>query len=169
MTHHPRMSVLFDLFTVDSAARSLLRPVMAGTGMTAEQYAHYSILASFGPLSVTAFAEAGHLPLTTASDILRAMERRGHLTRVRDDSDRRAWLLELTSTGREAHEEGRAAFRVAAGEVSRRLGDAEPEVRSALQTLARVCSDVAAEHGESVEGSRQPALPEGGVTAPGSR
>lgn len=158
MTRQPRLSVLFDLFTADMAARALLRPAMADTGMTAEQYAHYSLLHAYGPLSVTAFADSAHLPLTTASDILRAMERRGHVTRVRDAADRRAWLLELTPEGREAHERGRAGFREAAREVSRRLGDAEADVRTALQVLARACSDAAGTGLDPVDGRRPSSL-----------
>lgn len=147
MTSNASLSVLFDLFAANTAARTLLGPVMSGAGMTAEQYAYYSILQTHGPLSVTHFAGHAHLPLTTASDVVRALERRQHVTRLRDAADRRAWLVELTPAGREAHATARAAFRSSAHQVSRRLGAAEPDVRAALQALAEACTYVAQRSG----------------------
>lgn len=139
MTSRRDLSVLFDLFVADSAARTLLTPVMAGTGLTASQYAGYSLVLVNGPLSVTRFAEIAGMPLATASDTVRAMEARGHLARLRDPADRRAWLVELTADGLAAHEHARAAFRTAAAAVRRQLGPAEPDVRAALQLLAAAC------------------------------
>jgi len=136
----PTYSVLFDLFVADSAAGRLLSPVMAPTGLTAAQYAEYSILQVDGPMSVTAFAAVARVPLTTASDTLRAMERRGHALRQRDPADGRAWLVGLSDDGREAHAIARRAFRKAATRVSRLLGDAEPDVRAALRLLADACT-----------------------------
>ena len=112
MTPRSGLSVLFDLFVADSAARSLLAPVMGPTGLTATQYAEYSIVSVEGPLSVTGFADVARLPLTTASDTLRAMERRGHVSRFRDPRDGRARLVDLTPDGREAHSTARRAFRM---------------------------------------------------------
>jgi DNA-binding MarR family transcriptional regulator len=132
-------SVLFDLFVAGSAAGELLAPVMAPTGLTAAQYAEYSILQVDGPMSVSEFAAVARVPLTTASDTVRAMERRGHATRERDPADRRAWLVGLTDDGRVAHATARRAFRRAATRVSRLLGDAEPDVRAALRRLADAC------------------------------
>jgi DNA-binding MarR family transcriptional regulator len=134
------LSVLFDLFVANSAARALLGPVMAATGLTAAQYAELSIVAVHGPLSVTAFAAAATVPLTTASDTVRAMERRGHVVRVRDPDDRRAWLVDLTPAGRAAHQAAQRAFRIAVRRVRSALGDSEPQVREALQALAAACS-----------------------------
>jgi DNA-binding MarR family transcriptional regulator len=133
-------SVLFDLFLADSAARELLRPVVAPTGLTAVQYAEYSILHVDGPMSVSTFAALARLPLATASDTLRAMERRGHVERSRDPDDGRAWLVDLSDSGRAQHERSRRAFRRAATRVSRMLGDAEPDVRAALRLLADACA-----------------------------
>lgn len=143
MTTPRELSVLFDLFVADSAARTLLTPVMAGTGLTATQYAEYSLVLVHGPLSVTRFAGIANLPLTTASDTIRSMERRAHVARVRDPGDRRAWLVELTSEGIAAHQRARRAFRTAARAVREELGPAEPAVRDALQRLAAACSAAA--------------------------
>ena len=139
------LSVLFDLYVADSAARELLRPVMAPTGLNATQYAEYSIVVTNGPLSVSAFAAIAMIPLATASDTVRAMERRGHVERSRDPADGRAWLVDLTDEGRDAHETARRAFRTAARQVSRVLGEAEPDVRQALRLLADACARVRAD------------------------
>jgi DNA-binding MarR family transcriptional regulator len=143
MTTRSELSVLFDLFVADSAARTLLTPVMAGTGLTATQYAEYSLVLVHGPLSVTRFASIANLPLTTASDTVRSMERRAHVARVRDPADGRAWLVELTAEGRAAHQKARRAFRTAARAVREHRGPAEPAVRDALQRLAAACSAAA--------------------------
>lgn len=143
MSTQPTYSVLFDLFVADSAAGELLSPVMAPTGLTAPQYAEYSILQVDGPMTVTAFAAVARVPLTTASDTLRAMERRGHAERTRDPDDGRAWLVRLTAEGRAQHATARRAFRTAARRVSSLLGDAEPDVRAALQRLADACEAAA--------------------------
>lgn len=139
MTSRRDLSVLFDLFVANSAARTLLTPVMSGTGLTASQYAGYSLVLVHGPLSVTRFAEIAGLPLTTASDTVRAMEARGHLARRRDPGDRRAWLVELTPGGLGAHQRARAAFSTASAAVRRQLGPAESDIRAALQLLAAAC------------------------------
>lgn len=140
MTTPGELSVLFDLFVADSAAHTLLTPVMSGTGLTASQYAEYSLVLVHGPLSVTQFAGIANLPLTTASDTVRAMERREHVARVRDPDDGRAWQVELTPTGRAAHQKARRAFRIAARAVREELGPAEPGVRDALRRLAAACA-----------------------------
>ena len=91
------LSVLFDLFVADSAARTLLTPVMAGTGLTATQYAEYSLVLVHGPLSVTRFAGIANLPLTTASDTVRSMERRAHVARWTAIASRTGYALLLVS------------------------------------------------------------------------
>jgi DNA-binding MarR family transcriptional regulator len=139
MSVDARYSVLFDLFLADSAAMSLLAPTMAPSGLTPEQYAEYSLLRTQGPMSVTRFADESHLPLSTASDTLRAMEQRGHVTRVRDPDDGRAWLLALTADGRAVHTRARRHFRSAAARVSAELGEREADVRGALALLADAC------------------------------
>ncbi|MFN8167487.1 MAG: MarR family transcriptional regulator [Candidatus Nanopelagicales bacterium] len=137
------LSVLFDLYLADAAAGTLLAPVMAPSGMTATQYAEYSLLRTQGPMSVSQFAAAAHVPLTTASDTLRALESRGHAARTRDPHDGRAWLVSLTADGRAAHTRARKHFRAASARVREILGDDEPAVRRALQQLAAACTEAA--------------------------
>ena len=139
MSTDNRFSVLFDLFLADAAAVGLLGPVMAGSGLSATQYAEYSLLREQGPMSVTRFADESHLALSTASDTLRAMELRGHVERTRDPDDGRAWLLGLTTEGRAAHTRARRRFRTAAARVSEHLGPHEADVRRALALLADAC------------------------------
>jgi DNA-binding MarR family transcriptional regulator len=143
MTRDERYSVLFELFLADAAASTLLGPVMSSSGLTAAQYAEYSLLREEGPLTVTEFARRSNRPLSTASDTLRAMEQRGHVTRSRHPDDGRAWALRLTPAGRAAHSRAQRRFRVAAAQVSTRLGGHEDEVRHALALLSAVCVQAA--------------------------
>lgn len=145
MSHDERYSVLFDLFLANAAASTLLAPAMRSSGLTPAQYAEYSLLRTEGPLTVTEFATRSNRPLSTASDTLRAMEQRGHVTRSRHPDDGRAWALRLTPAGRAAHSRARRRFRVAAAQVSTRLGRHEDDVRRALGLLAAVCVDATAD------------------------
>jgi DNA-binding MarR family transcriptional regulator len=145
MTRDERYSVLFDLFLADAAASTLLGPAMRTSGLTPAQYAEYSLLRLEGPLTVSQFAARSNRPLSTASDTLRAMEQRGHLTRARHPDDGRAWSLRLTPAGRAAHARARRRFRVAADQVSSRLGHREDDVRRALALLSAACVGAAAD------------------------
>lgn len=155
MTTRGGLSLLFDLFAADAAARALLAPVMAPTGLTAEQYALYSVLRTRGPITLTAFATAGHMPLTTASDHIRAMDRLSHVTRRRNPADGRSWLVELTPEGAAAHEVARLAFAEAARRVQRLLTLPEPEVRRALRAVEAACAG-ATDHLVSRETTTEP-------------
>jgi DNA-binding MarR family transcriptional regulator len=135
------LSLFFDLFAAGAAMRNLLAPVMAGTPLSAEQYAVYSVLLVGGPMSLTAVADQCHMPLTTAAGHVRSMEERGHLARTRDSHDKRAWALQLSAEGKAAHEEARRAFGAAVREVRRRLELPEDDVRRALQALETACRE----------------------------
>jgi DNA-binding MarR family transcriptional regulator len=141
MTRDEHYSVLFDLFLADAAASTLLGPAMRGSGLNPSQHAEYSLLRQEGPLTVTEFATRSNRPLSTASDTLRAMEARGHVVRSRHPDDGRAWALRLTPAGRAAHSRAQRRFRVAAAQVSSRLGRREDDVRDALALLSAACVD----------------------------
>ena len=102
----PGGNVALDLFVLDQHLGQLMDQALVGTGITGALYAVYSQLATRsltpGQLSQT----LGVRP-TTLSGYLAAMERSGHLTRVRHQSDGRSRVLALTEAGLAQWQEAR--------------------------------------------------------------
>src|SRR5687768_2550954 len=86
-------SLAFDVYVVTQRLKVLLTQGMAGAPLTPDQYAVYSVVDQEGPAMQTHLADVLGMPVTTLADFVRLMDRRGHLRRVADPSDRRASLL----------------------------------------------------------------------------
>lgn len=102
-------NVLFDLWLASRAATAVLDEALAGSGLTADEFAVYSVLSS-APLTPTELAHWMSAPATTVSSVVRRFERRGHVRRVPHPHDRRSYRLELTAAGRTAHRRAGALF-----------------------------------------------------------
>src|SRR5262249_47571837 len=61
-------------------------------------------------ITMTAMARELGMPVTTAADYVRAMQRRGHVRRDDHPHDSRSYVLTLTPAGRSAHKAASAAF-----------------------------------------------------------
>jgi DNA-binding MarR family transcriptional regulator len=85
-------------------------------------------------------AAVGSRP-TTLTSVLDRLERRGHITRGARPGDRRAVLIEVTDSGRQAA----ATIRQEVADLERRaLGDLPPEAISALRTALNAMTEVSA-------------------------
>jgi DNA-binding MarR family transcriptional regulator len=130
----PRSSLLFDLFAATQRVRSLLASAMHGAGLKPDEYAVYSALVEFQPLTPTEIAGVVGMPPTTVSHYIRAMRDRGHIVEERNPRDSRSRVLRLTTGGRHAHTRANRAFE----EAYRRfiaLIDDEPQVKDALTAV----------------------------------
>jgi DNA-binding MarR family transcriptional regulator len=142
-----RSSILFDLFAASQQVKSLLAAAMADAGLRADDYAVYSALFEFEPLTPTELGRVVGMPATTVSHYIRAMRERGHLDERRNPADSRSRMLRLSRPGRRAHRRASLAFeeayrrfvaRVAEpGEASRALLEIEEAAAEALADLAR--------------------------------
>jgi DNA-binding MarR family transcriptional regulator len=142
-----RSSILFDLFAASQQVKSLLAAAMADAGLRADDYAVYSALFEFEPLTPTELGRVVGMPATTVSHYIRAMRERGHLDERRNPADSRSRMLQLSRPGRRAHRRASLAFeeayrrfvaRVAEpGEASRALLEIEEAAAAALADLAR--------------------------------
>ena len=70
-----RSSLLFDLFAANQRVRALLTAAMDGAGLKPDEYAVYSALFEFEPISPTEIAATVGMPPTTLSHYIRAMAR----------------------------------------------------------------------------------------------
>lgn len=118
-----RSSVLFDLFAASQRVRTLLVAAMEGCGLSPEEYAVYSTLVEFAPLSPTEMAHVVGMPPTTMSHYVREMRERGHLQEEPNPRDGRSRMLRLSDAGRAAHRRANRAFEAAYSRFVEELSD----------------------------------------------
>jgi DNA-binding MarR family transcriptional regulator len=130
------LSLLFDVHAAAQAVGSLLDAVMASDGLRPAQYAVYSVVFESERISPTALARQLGVPLTTAIDHVRAMERRGHARRHPNPADRRSFLVTLTAAGLAAHRAAHDGFAQADARFRAELRLDPTAARSALLAVA---------------------------------
>ena len=96
------ITVLFDVWRTARSVSALLDGALAGTGLDAEDFAVYSLLAG-GPVSPTELARWMSAPATTVSSYVKRLQARGHVRRIAHPEDGRSYRLHLTTAGRQAH------------------------------------------------------------------
>jgi DNA-binding MarR family transcriptional regulator len=133
-----RLSLLYQLFVVNQAARRLTRSALAGTGTSPRAYALLSYLFANGPRTLTQASRDFGLPITTVATMMAPLIQRGDVVRSRHQTDRRARLLALSAAGRTRVEVALPGFTAAHRAFLQRLQDAgvEPEgIFAALEEM----------------------------------
>lgn len=138
-----RSSVLFDLFAASQRVRTLLVTAMDGSGLTPDEYAVYSALLEFEPLSPTEMAQVVGMPPTTMSHYVREMRERGHVEEEPNPRDGRSRMLRLTGSGRAAHRRANLAFEEAYSRFVAHI--ARPEGAKAALEEIEAAADAALE------------------------
>ena len=121
-----------------SAAIHLLRRLRqedAASGLSPARLSALSVVVFGGPLRISALARAEQVRMPTITPIVAALEQDGLVTRERDPSDARAWILRATGRGERLMAEGRAR-RVAA--LAADLGRLPASDRQTLMRAARL-------------------------------
>jgi DNA-binding MarR family transcriptional regulator len=77
----------------------LVERELAADGVDADHYGSLSLIGVRGELRLTQLADQLGLPLTTASDVVRRLESRGHVRRRPNPDDGRSFLFALTARG----------------------------------------------------------------------
>jgi DNA-binding MarR family transcriptional regulator len=113
----------------------LVERELASEGVAASGYAALSTIGAFGPLTLTELASILGMPLTTASDVVRRLESRGHARRSPHPADGRAQLLELTPEGDREWHAGWPALQRIDATLGAELEDAAL-IRDALERLS---------------------------------
>jgi DNA-binding MarR family transcriptional regulator len=132
----PGGNIALDLFVLDQHLGVVLDSALAPTGVTASPYAVYGQLAREA-MTPSRLSEVLGIRPTTLSGYLAAMQRSGHLSRVRNERDGRSWLLELTESGRAKAEECRRVVQRVVRALDAELGSPD-DVRQVRHVLARL-------------------------------
>jgi len=104
-------------------------------GVSGEQLALLSLIATVEPITPTALAAELGVPLTTLADALRRLDARGELERSPNPADQRSHLITLSGEGRARLEAVEPQLRKAADELSAELRLPPDEVSKALDDL----------------------------------
>jgi len=104
-------------------------------GVSGEQLALLSLIATVEPITPTALAAEMGVPLTTLADALRRLDSRGELERTPNPADQRSHLISLSGEGRARLEAAEPQLRKAAAELSADLQLPAAEVERALDDL----------------------------------
>ena len=104
-------------------------------GVSGEQLALLSLIATVEPITPTALAAELGVPLTTLADALRRLDARGELERTPNPADQRSHLITLSGEGRARLEAVEPQLRKAADELSAKLRLPPDEVSKALDDL----------------------------------
>lgn len=164
---HQGINVLLDVWSVSRAASGLLNAALAPSGLSADEFAVYSLLARQGPLTPSELAEQMATAPTTISSYVSRFERRGHVRREPHQRDGRSYRIRLTPSGRRTHRSAAEMFLPVLQGVVEALGPAEPEVRAALGKLRASMDRVRANRADA-EAEPPPRAPESPTDQPRS-
>ena len=92
-------NVLFDVWLVSRATFAVLDAALAPSGLTADEFAIYSVLTSTDWMTPSELARWMAAPLTSMSSYIKRFESRGHIIRVAHPDDGRSYRLRLTAAG----------------------------------------------------------------------
>lgn len=130
----PRPSLLLQLFSAYQRMGELVERELAHDGVETDAYAALSAIGAFGPLTLTELSSTLGLPLTTASDVVRRLDARGHAMRRPNPADGRSQLLELTADGDTVWRAGWPALQRVTLRISEAVDDPDV-VRYSLEQL----------------------------------
>lgn len=138
-------NVLFDVWLVSRAVHALIDDAIRPSGLDADEFAIYSVLASGTAITPSDLADWMAAPPTTVSSYVKRFERRGHVRRVANPEDRRSYRLELTAAGRKAHHTAGSLFQPTLDHVDQALDESAGDTRQQLLELRRVVDTLAAD------------------------
>jgi DNA-binding MarR family transcriptional regulator len=128
-------NVLFEAWRLSRAVSALLDGVLAPSGLTADEFGVYSVLAGVASITPTELARWMAAPPTTVSSYVKRFEGRGHVQRATNPEDLRSYRIQLTQAGRRVHRRAAELFAPTLARVLSTLDDREADVRTAVQVL----------------------------------
>lgn len=139
-------NVLFDAWLVSRSVHRLIDAAIEASGLDADEFAVYSVLASGDGLTPSELAQWMAAATTTVSSYIKRFERRGHLTRTRNPDDGRSYKLQLTAAGRHAHLQAGQLFAPVLAHTEETLGANAQSVHEQLLTLLQAVNAVRDQH-----------------------
>jgi DNA-binding MarR family transcriptional regulator len=128
-------NLLFDVWLVSRATTALIDDAVRPSGLDADEFAVYSVLASSDGMTPSDLADWMAAPATTVSSYVRRFENRGHVERVANPEDRRSYRIQLTKAGRTTHVAAGELFRPVLNRVTELVGTEAPKIQRHLRTL----------------------------------
>ncbi|HET7531000.1 MAG TPA: MarR family transcriptional regulator [Mycobacteriales bacterium] len=122
-----------------------------GDVMSPSDYAVYSVIAAEGRLTPSRLASILGMPPTTLSYVLRQMQERGDLRRMRNPDDGRSVLVTLTPRGRRLTERAAAGFRQAITAFREELDVDEPALLAHLEAMTTALERAIAGRGSAAD------------------
>ncbi len=138
-------NLLFDVWLVSRATTAAIDAAIETSGLDADEFAIYSVLASGDGMTPTALAHWMAAPATTVSSYIKRFERRGHIERVPHPVDRRSYQVRLTREGRTAHATAGNLFRPVLDAVAHRMGSELSDTQARLVALHRIVTALGAD------------------------
>lgn len=138
-------NVLFDVWLVSRAVTALIDDAVSESGLDADEFAVYSLLASSDELTPSDLVHWMAAPTTTVSSYVKRFEKRGHVRRVKNPDDGRSYRLQLTAAGRRAHKQAGELFLPVLDRVSEQIGKQAKPTHERILALHRVVDDLRAE------------------------
>jgi DNA-binding MarR family transcriptional regulator len=117
-----RQSILLQLFVLSQVAGAVVEEVVAGTGITPNEFAVHSTVAALGPITPTELARHLGAPPTTLSTLIARLVEKGQLRRRPNPEDGRSYVLEATARGRSTQERAGAALSAVLARLDAELG-----------------------------------------------
>lgn len=127
--------MLFDVWSLANSTRAVLGEALVSSGLTADEFALYSLLCAPEGRTPGEVAAMLCLPATTVSSIVRRLEQRGHLHREPSLSDRRSYRIALTADGRATHQRAGAIFLDVLHRVEQHLDRPVEDARRCLRSI----------------------------------
>src|SRR5579885_2190711 len=128
-----RLSLLLLLVAAHQRMAQLVERELAADGVESNGYAVLSLIGARSGMRLTELADELGMPLTTASDVVRRLESRGHVRRSPNPDDGRSFLFELTARGDREWRRGWGALRRIDAQLLEQVD--EREMRAALESL----------------------------------
>jgi DNA-binding MarR family transcriptional regulator len=94
-------NVLLQMFRTGFPLRELMARAVAGTGISADDYAVLGVIAGFGPIAPSEVSARLGMPRTSVSRYMAKLIEEGLVTRSPNPEDGRSYLVEVTPRGRE--------------------------------------------------------------------
>ncbi len=129
------VDALFMVWLVSRSTTDLLDSVLAPAGLTADEFAIYSVLTAAPTITPTELARWMAAPATTVSSYIKRFEGRGHVRRERNPEDGRSYRITLTPAGRKAHQAAARLFHPVRSRVAAAVDKQEFDTREALLRL----------------------------------
>ena len=135
-----RDRVPFLLYRASQISLSLAGHMLAPTGLDARQVGILTMVTELEPMTQKALGEALRIDRTTMVNLLDDLEDKGYVVRQRHPRDRRAFLVQPTSTGQGAKT---TAVRILDEQQRRFLAPLTPAQREQLATLLKLLGQAA--------------------------